>query len=247
MLSWLYHQLMRIEDNALPRKRLSRIKSSINAELLNYSPSARKIIVAAQRLFAERGVDGVSLREIASTAGHANNSAVQYHFQSKEGLIQAIFELRIPFLEETRQHYLQDLGSHGEIPLEDLLAALLLPFREISDEQEQRTFILFCSHLLSRDIADHPFYRAQGRMPVSASIYRLLEQQLAHLPRQVFESRTCLIAEFFLSTILEKQHSQCTKKASYGDDSIFWGDIFNVLAAMLREPYRADKRMVTLA
>src|SRR5690554_3230602 len=99
--------VMRIEENALPRKRLSRIKASINAELLQYSPSARKIIIAAQRLFAERGIDGISLREIASSAGHANNSAVQYHFQSKEGLIQAIFELRVPFLEETRQSHLQ--------------------------------------------------------------------------------------------------------------------------------------------
>jgi AcrR family transcriptional regulator len=238
---------MRIEENALPRKRLSRIKASINAELLQYSPSARKIIIAAQRLFAERGIDGISLREIASSAGHANNSAVQYHFQSKEGLIQAIFELRVPFLEETRQSHLQSLDSRGNILPEDLLAALLLPFLEMSDDdQEQRIFALFCSHLLSRDPDDHPFRRAQEKMPVSAHIYQALGELLAHLPKQVFDFRLRLVAGFFLSTILERQNTQRAMKPSDCDDSLFWGDMVNMLAAMLREPFRAEKRMLNL-
>ena len=49
--------------------------------------SARElIIVAAERLIAERGVD-VPLRDIAAAAGQRNNSAVQYHFGSRDGLI----------------------------------------------------------------------------------------------------------------------------------------------------------------
>jgi AcrR family transcriptional regulator len=54
-----------------------------------------KIIVAGERLFAERGLDGVALREVSSAAGNANNSAVHYHFGSKDRLVQAIFEYRL--------------------------------------------------------------------------------------------------------------------------------------------------------
>ena len=67
-----------------------------NADAGAPSASALRIVVAAERLFALHGIDGVSLRQIASEAGSANNSAVHYHFGSKEGLIGAIFRHRLP-------------------------------------------------------------------------------------------------------------------------------------------------------
>ena len=52
------------------------------------SPKAQdgreRIIVAAERLIAERGID-VPLRDIAVAADQRNNSAVQYHFGSRDG------------------------------------------------------------------------------------------------------------------------------------------------------------------
>ena len=47
------------------------------------------LIRAAERLFSERGFDAVSLREVSTAAGQANNSAVSYHFGSREGLVDA--------------------------------------------------------------------------------------------------------------------------------------------------------------
>ncbi|MET0901900.1 MAG: helix-turn-helix domain-containing protein, partial [Acidimicrobiales bacterium] len=60
------------------------------------SASALRLVIAAERLFAGRGFDGVSLRQIAAEAGSGNNSAVHYHFGSKPGLIAAIFRYRLP-------------------------------------------------------------------------------------------------------------------------------------------------------
>lgn len=67
------------------------------------SASALRLVLAAERLFAQRGIDGVSLRQIAVDAGSANNSAVHYHFGSKEGLIAAIFRYRLPQLINERR------------------------------------------------------------------------------------------------------------------------------------------------
>ena len=47
----------------------------------------RRIKVVAQRLFAERGIDGVSVQEILGAAGQRNRASLQYHFGSKEALI----------------------------------------------------------------------------------------------------------------------------------------------------------------
>ena len=65
------------------------------------------LVLTAERLFAEHGIGGVSLRKISSAAGNGNNSAVQYHFGSKETLIQAIFEFRLAELHERRERLVE--------------------------------------------------------------------------------------------------------------------------------------------
>ena len=65
------------------------------------SPKER-IIVAAERLFAEHGVNGVSLRQIGAAAGNGNNSAVNYHFGTKKQLIRGVFDYRLPRLRHRR-------------------------------------------------------------------------------------------------------------------------------------------------
>ena len=61
-----------------------------------------EILLAGERLIADHGVDGVSMRQIGAAIGSGNNSAVLYHFGSKEKLVEAIFEYRLPRLRERR-------------------------------------------------------------------------------------------------------------------------------------------------
>jgi AcrR family transcriptional regulator len=61
-----------------------------------------QILLAAERMIAEHGVDGVSMRQIGTAVGSGNNSAVLYHFGSKDKLVEAIFEHRLPRLRERR-------------------------------------------------------------------------------------------------------------------------------------------------
>ncbi|WP_425826258.1 TetR/AcrR family transcriptional regulator [Streptomyces fractus] len=71
------------------------------------------IILAAERLFAERGLDGASLRQISAAAGNGNNTAVQYHFGTKDRLVQAIFEYRLRDLNERREALVAELRPHA--------------------------------------------------------------------------------------------------------------------------------------
>ena len=59
-------------------------------ELAPRSDAAETIKEAALRLFAERGIDGVTVRQIAEAAGQKNHAAVGYHFGSKDELVRAV-------------------------------------------------------------------------------------------------------------------------------------------------------------
>ena len=54
------------------------------------SDSADKIKRIARQLFAERGVDGVTVRDIAEASGQKNHAAVAYYFGSKDALLVSI-------------------------------------------------------------------------------------------------------------------------------------------------------------
>ncbi|MET9954679.1 TetR family transcriptional regulator [Streptomyces sp. NPDC006339] len=49
-----------------------------------------KLIRAAEEVFAAQGVDGAQLRDVVALAGQGNPSAVQYHFGSRAGLLDAV-------------------------------------------------------------------------------------------------------------------------------------------------------------
>ncbi len=53
--------------------------------------TANRIVSAAASLFAAKGYDGASIKEISETAG-VNIAAVNYHFESKENLFHHIIE-----------------------------------------------------------------------------------------------------------------------------------------------------------
>lgn len=99
------------------------------AEAVETVDSRVQLILAGERLFAERGMEGASLREIASAAGHGNNNAVRYHFGSKEGLMQAIFHHRVLQMEPVRARLLARLEADGLLTdARSLLELIALPY-----------------------------------------------------------------------------------------------------------------------
>ena len=108
------------------------------------SPSTKEqIVLTAEQLFGQRGIDGVSLRQISAAAGNSNNSAVQYHFGSKDQLIQATFEYRLPRLLERRRLLVAARHTHD---LRSLVECQLLTVMEQS-EQSASYYLSFVSML----------------------------------------------------------------------------------------------------
>ncbi len=77
------------------------------------SLAADQLKLVARRLFAERGVDGVTVREIAIAAGQKNHGAVGYHFGSKEELVRAIILDGAILIDQRRNDALDVLEAAG--------------------------------------------------------------------------------------------------------------------------------------
>lgn len=90
------------------------------------------ILETAERMFSERGPDAVSMRQLAAAVGQGNNSAIQYYFESKEGLVRAIIAQRAAQLEVIRARMLADAIAQGRAhDVKALLSVLLLPIAMI--------------------------------------------------------------------------------------------------------------------
>ncbi|MEM1111573.1 MAG: TetR family transcriptional regulator [Pseudomonadota bacterium] len=99
----------------------------------------QKLILAAIELFAEHGVDSVSLRTINRQAGQKNNSALHYHFGSKIGLIKAVDEFIQRHFDEIREPDLADLEERargGGITLTEALEVFVKPYVEIIEQYD---------------------------------------------------------------------------------------------------------------
>ncbi len=116
------------------------------------SPGSTKerILGAAELLFAQRGFDGASLRQLTAAAG-VNLAAVNYHFGSKEKLIEQVFRRRLDALNAQRLAALAKLADDSDRTLEDVLAAYIRPALELSHEGNGALFM----RVLARAFAEH--------------------------------------------------------------------------------------------
>jgi len=107
-----------------------------------------KLLDTARQLFAERGVEHVSLREISRAAEQRNVSALQYHFGDREGLLRAVME---PFLREVdaRRNALLDHLEASESGLRDYAGALVRPPAALLADPGGRHFLRIFGHLLN--------------------------------------------------------------------------------------------------
>ena len=118
---------------------------------MNSSISTKeRILAAAESLFAQRGFDGASLRQLTASAG-VNLAAVNYHFGSKDKLVEQVFRRRLDAL---NQHRLTELAKVSGLPdttLDDVLAAYIRPAIELSHDGSGALFM----RVLARAFAEH--------------------------------------------------------------------------------------------
>ncbi len=110
-----------------------------------------RILDAAEALFARRGFDGVTVRQIMGEAG-ADVALAYYHFKSKRDLFDAVLlrrvdtlnDLRLKALERVEQRHAEDQPS-----VEEIIAAFTEPLLQIleDDPDEWRNYMALIAQI----------------------------------------------------------------------------------------------------
>jgi AcrR family transcriptional regulator len=135
------------------------------------------LLDAAERLFALHGVETASLRDISMEAGLRNNSAVQYHFGDRAGVVAAVFTRRMDAINELRRTMIGDLdaGNRGD-DIVGLVAALMFPLVE-----HVNTHVGWYGRFLVRTEFDHFATTVKSALPVSGPVREIMQRLVAQL------------------------------------------------------------------
>jgi AcrR family transcriptional regulator len=118
---------------------------------VNSSASTKeRILAAAEVLFAQRGFEGASLRQLTAAAG-VNLAAVNYHFGSKDKLVEQVFRRRLDALNASRLAALSRIAGAADTTVEDVLEAYIRPALDLSHDGSGSLFM----RVLARAFAEH--------------------------------------------------------------------------------------------
>lgn len=154
-------------------------------------PSAReKLLDCAEGLFAEHGLEGVSLRAINAEAG-LSPAALHYHFGTQRALLEALLERRMPALMDRRRQLLDVLEAGAEPPSSrDVLNALIQPLAELLAEGGEPGWrYLRLIHRLQADGDLDPRFVTERWAGGVDRLQPLLERALPSLPLSLIQFR----------------------------------------------------------
>jgi AcrR family transcriptional regulator len=111
-----------------------------------------RILDAAERLFADHGFEGTSIRDIVDSA-KVNLAAIHYHFRSKDALLEAVLTRRISIVNEARIERLEaaEAAAAPRPPsVEQILRAFIVPTIEFAQRNESgSTFVQLMSRIFT--------------------------------------------------------------------------------------------------
>jgi AcrR family transcriptional regulator len=150
-----------------------------------HSTSREKLIFSAERLFAERGFDGVSVRDIANDA-KVNSALVGYYFHGKEGLLAEVYTRHCEPLKRERARLLAEYSQGGNsLNLEQILEAFIRPSLEAGQGSvEGRNFSRLRAILSAENSSLLEQLVAQNFDETNRLFINLLCKALPHLSRE---------------------------------------------------------------
>jgi AcrR family transcriptional regulator len=190
--------------------------------------SRGRLLTAAERLFAERGIDAVSLREILRESGVKHATAIQYHFGGKDGLLSAVLEERYARVDTRRDAMLDQFEAEGGEDPRALAAILVRPLATELGDDRGRFFLQIYAQMVLRT-----------KSPTSddgSSIWRLRSLIQRLLPPDSPRLHPTFTALTFAMVELSRRASE----PPHIDNRLFVSRLIDVVTAILRTTASAE-------
>lgn len=159
------------------------------------------LVEAAERLFAMRGYHAVTLADVRAAAGQNNASVVRYYFGSKEGLLTAILDHRLPRISAYRGELIREWVAVGaKFTARDALWCLVAPLADSIRRGEH--YVALLDRLLEADVIGEIFTAADPRGTASGfEIDHALRSVLTGLPEHTRRQRIIMVYASVLGTL----------------------------------------------
>ncbi|MFV0474896.1 MAG: TetR/AcrR family transcriptional regulator [Pikeienuella sp.] len=170
------------------------------------------LILTAERIFAEEGISNTPLRRVTRAAGQRNESAIHYHFGSREGVVGAILEHRTSPINQARIRFLNRLRAATEGPLSsrDVAESLCGPLAEHLRNSGGESYDM---RFLGALWLDQPMWRSfEGRGAEDMGLFMGLDALLEskpYLPRSVVRLRYRLAIQISTYSMARLERIAC--------------------------------------
>ena len=203
-----------------------------------------RLLDVAERLFAEHGIDSVSLNQIAKAANQRNSMVIQYHFGTKTALLQAIAERRMQKVNERRLELLSRVdGANRLVDLKRVAEAMVLPFAEHLSHEGGSYYIRFSAQVYSDPRLE--FFKLIKGAHNSGMLEagRIAREILSEMPRDVVKHRLALITNLIFSAFADREKLRAAGKhvgVAQLHTAHFVNDLITIIVAALSAPYEAQ-------
>jgi AcrR family transcriptional regulator len=192
------------------------------------SRTRARLIRAGERRFARDGVKGARLADVVRDAHQANDSAVSYHFGSRQGLLRAIAERHVAAMEERRA------VPDPSADLREIVAAIVEPTAALLTTAEGRDFLRIMEQLSDWSGLGSGRPNELLRGTVLGRQLQLLEDVLLRdRDRVVARERVALLVTFLTGALAERARSREAGRRQRMNHEKFVGHLVDVLSGAL--------------
>jgi TetR/AcrR family transcriptional regulator, regulator of cefoperazone and chloramphenicol sensitivity len=187
-----------------------------------------RLIRAGERRFARDGVSGARVADIVRDAGQGNDSAVGYHFGSREGLLRAIVERHLAAMEQHR--HVPAAGAN----LHEVVAAIVEPTAALLATEQGRDFLRIMEQVSdwSGLGSGHPNPVLRGTA-LAAQLARLHELLVAETGPVLARERAALMVTFLTGALAERARSRAAGRRQRLSHEKYVAHLVDVLSGAL--------------
>lgn len=197
-----------------------------------------RLLRAAERLFAENGIGPTSTRAILREAEQRNESALQYHFGGRKGLVQALYAERGAQVNEERQLMFEEIEHEGNPSLRALCeVALMPPVRIARRDPEFATFLKIVGELVFTPNAELREGRANNDLDTVERVSRLLISKL-DLPETLIARRLEMMDR--MAALFLAQRARAGKSFDGAESELFFETTLDAMVALLSGPVSSE-------
>jgi AcrR family transcriptional regulator len=206
-----------------------------------------RIKLAARRLFAEKGVDGVSIREIVSAAGQRNVGSLHYYFRTKEALVRELIADGAKLINDRRLLMLEALAHEGGPKnLRAVIEILVWPSIGLGDTNgEEDTFLRFFVAMAM----NHRKLCFDALGDKWSGGYRQciahIEALLPHIPRTILNQRLVFMGIYLggAMTAREAAFDRGGRGRAFWEANDTMSNLIDTVQALLESPVSAQTEM----